>query len=161
MFMSIIGSAVAAVVGQFPALARVLGDVIVEREKVKQGEDVKGAELASRWIDSQDRQAAVRAQVQMSQGAWGPLGILSFLVGLGFVWHEWQVVLDSTPWHLVPTMKFYLIPWLEWQEHAVGTWRVPLMPGLFETTEHYILQALFYIGGGAAGAVMVAKAFRR
>jgi hypothetical protein len=78
-----------------------------------------------------------------------------------FAYHVSMIVLDSTPWHIGLTTVWYIIPWLEWMPHKVGSWGIATLPGKFEETEHAILQALFYVGPPSAALVIAAKAFRR
>lgn len=120
-----------------------------------------GNTLASTTVRSATEAGAQRADVQKSQGTWGPFGLAGFIIAMMFAYHTSLIVLDSSSWHLIPTLKFYFIPWLTWQEHVIGSWRVAVLPGKFEDTEHAILQALFYVGPPSAALVIAAKAFRR
>jgi hypothetical protein len=72
-----------------------------------------------------------------------------------------MIVGDSMPWHVGLTMKFYVVPWLEWVPHQVGSWQVAALPAPFDATEHEILKALFYVGPPSAAVAIAAKAFRR
>ncbi|MGF6426501.1 hypothetical protein [Bradyrhizobium elkanii] len=106
-------------------------------------ENDAGNQLATTTADASVRSAQIRADVQKSQGTWGPFGLAGFLISMAFAFHVLMIVMDSTSWHLVPTLKWYVLPWLEWQPHVVGSWKVATLPGRFEDTEHAILQALF------------------
>lgn len=117
--------------------------------------------LATTTADAQVKSAQIRADVQRSQGSWGPFGLAGFIIAMAFAFHVVMVVMDSCNWHLVPTLKWYVIPWLQWQEHVVGSWRVAVLPGKFKVTEHAILQGLFYVGPPSAALVVAAKAFQR
>jgi hypothetical protein len=143
----------------------IFGKTIVDSKKIEAqrqaNENDNGTKLATAYIEAGTAAGAQRADVQKSQGAWGPLGILGFLVGLPIAFHAALVVLDSTGWYFVLTTKYYVIPWLEWAYHKPGSWDVKVLPGLFEQTEHAILQGLFYVSTGATAAIGVAKALRR
>jgi hypothetical protein len=120
-----------------------------------------GTTLAGQTADAHGRAAAIRADVQKSQGSWGPFGLAGFLIAMAFAYHVVMIVLDSTPWHIGLTTVAYVIPWLQWVPHVVGSWGIATLPGKFEETEHAILQALFYVGPPSAALVIAAKAFRR
>ncbi|MCA6112652.1 hypothetical protein [Bradyrhizobium cenepequi] len=38
------------------------------------------------------------AAIRMKEGTWGPTIIMMSIILAPFVWHEWQVVLDSCRW---------------------------------------------------------------
>lgn len=124
-------------------------------------ENDAGNTLATTTANASTDAARTRADVQKSQGTWGPFGLAGFIIAMMFAYHTSMIVLDSTPWHLLPALKFYFIPWLEWSPHVVGSWGIATLPGKFEETEHAILQALFYVGPPSAALVIAAKAFRR
>ena len=124
-------------------------------------ENDAGNQLANTTASSSVQSAQIRADVQKSQGTWGPFGLAGFLIAMAFAYHTSMIVLDSCSWVLVPTLKWYFLPWLQWQEHIVGSWKVATLPGKFEETEHAILQALFYVGPPSAALVIASKAFRR
>lgn len=139
----------------FPALATSIGDTVIrarQTEASRQGQqDKSGIELAGSWLHSVTEANRARMEARRNEGAWGPIGIITFLAGLGIVYHEWMIVLDSTPWSL-----FGLV-----EPHVVGSWRVAALPGEWEKVELAVLQALFYVAPPAAAAVVVAKALRR
>lgn len=148
-----------------PALAASIGDTIIkakQTEAARQGdEDKAGAELAGSWLASVTDANRTRAEARAREGTWGPMGIITFVIGLAFAYHVWAITLDSVPFHLVLTTRLYLVPWLEWAPHQVGSWGVAALPGKFQDVELAVLQALFYVAPPAAAAVVVAKAFRR
>jgi hypothetical protein len=145
----------------FGVFGKTITDIHADNTTRYKNENDAGNQLAGTIAGSAGTAGAQRADVQKSQGAWGPFGIAGFIIAMMLAFHVSQVVLDSTPWHLVPTLKWYVVPWLEWQWHAVGSWKVALLPGKFEDTEHEILKALFYVGPPSAAMVIAAKAFRR
>ncbi len=151
--------------GGLNAILGTIGKTITDihtSETVRQtSQNESGTSLAKTSADAHAAASYTRADVQKSQGTWGPFGLAGFIIAMFIAFHVAMIVADSTPWHLVPTMKWYVLPWLEWQEHVVGSWNVAVLPGRFEETEHAILQALFYVGPPSAALVIAAKAFRR
>jgi hypothetical protein len=142
-------------------IGKTITDIHTSETARRKSEDESGVALGRTIADSHTEAARTRADVQKSQGTWGPFGLAAFLIAMAFAFHVLMIVMDSTSWHLVPTMKWYVLPWLEWQEHVVGSWRIATLPGKFEDTEHAILQALFYVGPPSAALVIASKAFRR
>lgn len=142
-------------------VGKTITDLHADTTTRQKNENDSGVALANTTADAASRAAATRADVQKSQGAWGPFGLAGFIIAMMFAFHVSMIVLDSTPWHLLPALKFYFVPWLEWSPHVVGSWNVATLPGKFEETEHAILQALFYVGPPSAALVIAAKAFRR
>jgi len=145
----------------FGVFGKTITDLHADNTTRFKNENDAGNTLATTTADASVKSAQIRAEVQKSQGTWGPFGLAGFLISMAFAFHVLMIVMDSTSWHLVPTMKFYLIPWLEWQSHVVGSWKIATLPGKFEETEHAILQALFYVGPPSAALVIASKAFRR
>jgi hypothetical protein len=145
-----------------PGLAAAIGDTVIkakQTEAARQGEqDKTGAELAGSWLTSVTEANRARAEARAREGSWG---LITFAVGLAFACHVWAIMLDSLPFHLTLTTKFYVVPWLQWAPHQVGSWGVAALPGKFQDVELAVLQALFYVAPPAAAAVVVAKAFRR
>lgn len=121
----------------------------------------QGNALATTTANSYNDASRTRADVQKSQGAWGPFGLAGFIISMCLAFHVAMIVMDSTSWHLALTTKWFVIPWLEWVQHPVGSWGIATLPGRFEETEHEILKALFYVGPPSAALVVAAKAFRR
>lgn len=142
-------------------VGKTVTDIHTSNTARQKSENESGTQLAKTTADSHAAAATTRADVQKSQGTWGPFGLAGFIIAMSFAFHVAMIVMDSTSWHLVPTMKFYILPWLEWQAHKVGSWGVAKLPGRFEETEHAILQALFYVGPPSAALVIASKAFRR
>ncbi|HEY4773409.1 MAG TPA: hypothetical protein VIH40_01190 [Xanthobacteraceae bacterium] len=142
-------------------VGKTITDIHTSNTARQKSENESGAQLAETTASAHTAAGAQRADVQKSQGAWGPFGLAAFFIAMAFAFHVVMIVGDSTSWHLVPTMRLYVLPWLEWREHVVGSWGIARLPGLFEQTEHEILRALFYVGPPSAALVIAAKAFRR
>jgi hypothetical protein len=142
-------------------IGKTVTDLHADNTTRYKNENDAGNQLANTTASASVQSAQIRADVQKSQGAWGPFGLAGFLISMAFAFHVLMIVMDSTSWHLVPTLKWYVLPWLEWQAHVVGSWKVAVLPGKFEDTEHAILQALFYVGPPSAALVIASKAFRR
>ncbi|MGX1362597.1 hypothetical protein [Bradyrhizobium elkanii] len=142
-------------------IGKTVTDLHADNTTRYKNENDAGNQLATTTADASVRSAQIRADVQKSQGTWGPFGLAGFLISMAFAYHVLMIVMDSTSWHLVPIVKWYVIPWLEWQPHVVGSWKIATLPGRFEDTEHAILQALFYVGPPSAALVIASKAFRR
>jgi hypothetical protein len=158
MIASLVSGGLNAILG---TVGKTITDIHADNTTRYKNEGDAGNQLAGTIANSSDRAAATRADVQKSQGTWGPFGLAGFIIAMMFAYHTSMIVLDSTPWHLLPTLKWYFLPWLEWSPHAVGSWGIATLPGKFEETEHAILQALFYVGPPSAALVIAAKAFRR
>lgn len=142
-------------------VGKTITDLHADNTTRQRDEGTAGNTLATTTAQGATAAGAQRADVQKSQGAWGPFGLAGFVIAMMFAYHTSMIVLDSTSWHLLPTLKFYFLPWLEWSPHVVGSWHIATLPGKFEETEHAILQALFYVGPPSAALVIAAKAFRR
>lgn len=159
---SIIGSTfLSALNALFGTVGKTITDIHADNTTRFKNENDAGNRLADTIERGTSAAGYQRAAVQKSQGAWGPFGIAGFIIAMAFAFHVVMVVMDSTSWHLIPVMKFYVVPWLEWQPHVVGSWKVSVLPGKFEDTEHEILKALFYVGPPSAALVIASKAFRR
>jgi hypothetical protein len=153
------------VTGGLNAILRTIGktvtDIHADNTTRQKNENESGVKLADTIATASSESGRQRADVQKSQGAWGPFGLAGFIIAMMIAYHTSMVVLDSTSWHIGLTLKWYFIPWLEWSPHIVGSWKTVVLPGKFEETEHAILQALFYVGPPSAALVIAAKAFRR
>lgn len=158
MIASLVSGGLNAILG---TVGKTITDIHADNTTRYKNEGDAGNQLASTIATSSDRAAATRADVQKSQGTWGPFGLAGFIIAMMFAYHTSMIVLDSTPWHLLPTLKWYFLPWLDWTPHVVGSWGIATLPGKFEETEHAILQALFYVGPPSAALVIASKAFRR
>lgn len=155
---SLFSGALNAILG---TVGKTITDLHADTTTRQKNENDSGVALANTTADSYSRAAATRADVQKSQGTWGPFGLAGFIIAMMFAYHVSMIVLDSTPWHIGFTTVFYIMPWMEWVPHVVGSWGIATLPGKFEETEHAILQALFYVGPPSAALVIAAKAFRR
>lgn len=140
---------------------KVITDLHADNTTRFKNEGEAGNRLADTTVRGSSEAGAQRADVQKSQGTWGPFGLAAFIIAMMFAYHVSMIVLDSTPWHIGLTTVGYVIPWLQWNAHVVGSWGIATLPGKFEETEHAILQALFYVGPPSAALVIAAKAFRR
>ncbi len=145
----------------FSVFGKTITDIHADNTTRYRNENDAGNQLAGTIASSYDRAADRRADVQKSQGTWGPFGLAGFVIAMTFAFHVVMVVMDSSSWHLIPTLKWHLLPWLDWQPHIVGSWKIATLPGKFEDTEHEILKALFYVGPPSAALVIASKAFRR
>lgn len=103
----------------------------------------------------------LNAQLRAKEGAFSPILITSIVGFLfPFAWHTWQVVLDSSRW--VPAVRFwYVIPYIGVDDHVVGSWRVAALPGMFETTEHAVINSLFIGASTLVAGVAMIKAAKR
>lgn len=142
-------------------IGKTVTDLHADNTTRQKNEADAGNSLAQTTANASNQAAATRADVQKSQGSWGPFGLAGFIIAMMFAYHTSMIVLDSTPWHIGLTMKWYVLPWLQWVPHIVGSWGIAVLPGKFEETEHAILQALFYVGPPSAALVIAAKSFRR
>jgi hypothetical protein len=98
----------------------------------------------------------LNAQIRQKEGNWGPMTIMMAIILTPFVWHEWQVVLDSSRW--IPGWDGWLPTIVE---HNVGSWRIPALPEPWGTVELAIFQS-FFIGASAAVATVAAiRAIKR
>lgn len=145
----------------FGVFGKTITDIHADNTTRFRNEGEAGNRLADTTVRGSTEAGAQRAEVQKSQGAWGPFGLAGFIIAMMFAYHVSMIVLDSTPWHIGLTVKWYVLPWLQWNAHVVGSWGIATLPGKFEETEHAILQALFYVGPPSAALVIAAKAFRR
>lgn len=106
----------------------------------------------------------LNAQIRMKEGNWGPMTIMMALILAPFIWHEWQVVLDSSRWiPIIDVAWFWIfpVPYPTVMEHNVGAWRIPALPEPWGTVELAIFQS-FFIGASAAVATVAAiKAIKR
>lgn len=96
------------------------------------------------------------AQVRMKEGNWGPTVIMMMVILAPFVWHEWQVVLDSSRW--VPAWSGWL-PTVA--EHRVGSWSVAALPDPWGAVELAIFQSFFIGASVAVTAIAAIKAIKR
>lgn len=142
-------------------VGKTITDIHTSETARRKSENDSGTVLAKTVADASVESAKIRADVQKSQGTWGPFGIAGFVIAMSFAFHVSMIVLDSTSWHLTPTTVAWIIPWLSWTPHEIGSWGIAKLPGLFEQTEHLILQALFYVGPPSAALVIASRAFRR
>lgn len=142
-------------------VGKTITDLHADTTTRQKNEGDAGNQLAGTVVRGAIEAGAQRADVQKSQGSWGPFGLAGFIIAMSFAFHTSLLVLDSCGWHLHIILIGYVVPWLEWHPHVLGSWHISALPGKFEDTEHAILQALFYVGPPSAALVIAAKAFRR
>lgn len=142
-------------------IGKTVTDIHTSETARQTSQNQSGSQLADTTATAHTEAARTRAEVQKSQGSWGPFGLAGFIIAIIFAYYTAMIVLDSTPWHIGLTTKLWIIPWLEWVPHKVGSWGVVVLPGKLEDTYHAILNALFYVGPPSAALVIAAKAFRR
>lgn len=147
-----------------PGLAATIGDTFIKARQTQAAREGKQDEasvsLGHSWLQSVTDANRSRAEARKNEGAWGPMGIVTFAIGMALAWHVWLVVLDSSPFFPVPKLVYGVVPWWDWHTHKVGSWGVETLGKLHET-ELAILQALFYVAPPAAALTIAAKAFRR
>lgn len=127
-----------------------------ERMHVSDNATIVG--LGGSIIAGQTRADELKAEIRLREGKWSPWVIITiggFMMPFG--WHTWQVVLDSSRW--LPCLGRYYLPNV--CDHVVGSWRVAALPGMFETTEHAVIQSLFIGASAAVGAIPIIAALRR
>lgn len=120
------------------------------------------SKVGSTVIGGASKADELNANLRLKEGKFAPMAIMSiggFLVP--FAWHTWQVALDSSRW--VPALGWLWgwVPYLTVESHIVGSWKVAAMPGLFETTEHAVIQSLFIGAATGAAGVALIKAMKR
>src|ERR1700690_4347052 len=54
--------------------------------------------IAAGGIAAESKADELNAQIRMKEGNWGPTVLMMMVILAPFVWHEWQVVLDSSRW---------------------------------------------------------------
>jgi hypothetical protein len=134
---------------------------IDERVQIRQSDNTTAQVIHGQQVQVQMNADNLNTQVRLKEGPWSPWVIATiggFMAPFG--WHTWQVVLDSSRWH--PAIDFALgfIPYPTVTAHVVGSWKVAALPGLFETTEHAVIQSLFVGAGVAVGGIALIKAAR-
>lgn len=147
-----------------PGLATSIGDIFIKAKQTQAAREAKqdeaGAGLANHWIVGVTEANRARVEARKNEGAWGPLGIVTFVIGMFLATHVGAVVADSLP--LLPhlTTTLWIVPWVELSPHTPCRC-VAALPDKFQEVELAAIQALFYTAPPAAAAVAVAKVFRR
>lgn len=118
--------------------------------------------VGSTIIEGTSKADELNAEIRKKEGPFAPMVVMS-IVGflVPFAWHTWQVCLDSSRWLPSYELLWGFIPYPAVSVHIVGSWRVAALPGLFETTEHAVIQSLFIGAATAATGVALLKALRR
>ncbi len=155
---SLVSGGLNAILG---TVGKTITDLHADTTTRQKNEGDAGNQLAGTIVRASTEAGNQRADVQKSQGSWGPFGLAGFIIAMAFAFHTSLLVLDSCGWHLHFITIWHFVPWLEWHEHRLGSWNIAALPGKFEETEHAILQALFYVGPPSAAVVIAAKAFKR
>ncbi|WP_198031709.1 hypothetical protein [Bradyrhizobium sp. Ec3.3] len=118
--------------------------------------------VGSTVIDGASKADELNEKLREKEGPFSPMVVCSILGFLApFAWHTWQVCLDSSRWLPSYDFLFGFIPYPAVSVHIVGSWRVAALPGLFETTEHAVIQSLFIGASTAAAGFALIKAARR
>jgi len=136
--------------------AKVDADARVEIATVGATADVAKAGLSV--ISKADE---LNARLREGAGPWAIFAVVAAsLVLAPLVWHEWQVVLDSSRW-LPVVGTWYGIPYVTVVWHDVGSWKVPKLPGAWDAIELSIFQSFFIGAAAATAAIATIKAFRK
>jgi hypothetical protein len=100
----------------------------------------------------------LNASIRKSEGGWSPWVLVTIcMFMLPFGWHTWQIVLDSSHW--VPSLGWlWWIPYPAIDVHQIGSWHVARLPGMFEQTEHAVINSLFV---GAAAVLALSGLMKR
>lgn len=134
---------------------------IDERIAIRQSDNTTAQVIHAQQTAAQMNADNLNTNVRLSEGKWSPWVVVT-IVGFmcPFAWHAWQVCLDSSRW--IPTIDFAwgFIPYPSVTMHVVGSWKVAALPGLWETTEHAVIQSLFVGASVALGGIAVIKAAR-
>lgn len=112
--------------------------------------------IAGGGIAALSKADELNAQVRMKEGNWGPTVIMMMVILAPFVWHEWQVVLDSSRW--IPAWDGWL-PSVA--DHRVGSWAVAALPNPWGAVELAIFQSFFIGASVAVTAIAAIKAIKR
>jgi hypothetical protein len=116
--------------------------------------------IAGGGIAALSKADELNAQIRMKEGNWGPTVIMMIIILMPFVWHEWQVVLDSSRY--IPVFEWWgFIPYITATEHQVGSWRVAALPDPWGAVELSIFSS-FFIGASVAVTTIAAiRAIKR
>lgn len=124
--------------------------------------DVKKAQIAAATEQAKSVNTAVRdiglntlanlaaadqaeAKRDIAWGAFAPIAIVTAAIAAFFGFHGAAIVLDSMPLF----------------GHEVGSWGVVKLPGMWEQTEHSVINSLFYGAATAAAGGTLIKAIKR
>jgi hypothetical protein len=84
----------------FGVFGKTITDIHADNTTRYRNENDAGNQLATTTADASVKSAQIRADVQKSQGTWGPFGLAGFLISMAFAFHVLMIVMDSTSWHL-------------------------------------------------------------
>lgn len=98
---------------------------------------------------------------------WGPTLYIMIAILAPFIWHEWQVVLDSCRF-LISVNWVWYIPLPELVQHRPGSWGIPSIgrPGAdgqsaWDKTEQAIFTSFFVGASTAMAAVAAIRAIKK
>lgn len=95
------------------------------------------------------------------RGDRSPWTMLAVAFAAPFAWHTWEVVLDSSRWLPMIEWSDWGIPYVWVSMHVVGSWKVAALPGMFETTEHAVINSLFVGASAALAGAGIIRAIKR
>src|SRR5690349_9232810 len=87
----------------FGVFGKTITDIHADNTTRYKNENDAGNQLAGTIAGAATAAGAQRADVQKSQGTWGPFGLAGFIIAMAFAFHVVMVVMDSSSWHLIPT----------------------------------------------------------
>src|SRR5258708_39257058 len=94
---SVFSSGLNAILG---TVGKTITDIHADNTTRFRNEGDAGNTLAQTTVQGSTAAGAQRADVQKSQGSWGPFGLAGFLIAMAFAFHVVMIVLDSTSWHI-------------------------------------------------------------
>lgn len=157
------------------SLAAIIGPVFgwlnkrVDADVQKHVVDTKAIEsIAGGGLDAIGKADAITGAIREKEGPWGSAALMMMAVLAPFVWHEWQVVLDSCrfvpaivwAWDLLP------VPWVV--EHHIGSWGVAKLgkpeadgSSIWDKTEQAIFTSLFVGASASVATIAAIRAIKR
>lgn len=143
-----------------PGIATTIGDTIIKAKQTQVESDKVGVTAETGWLGAVTEANRSRAEARKNEGAWGPIGRVTFGIGMCVLVHFLAVVLDSLP--LLPNLTVVrgFVPWIELVPHSPCLC-VAALPPKFQDAELEIVKSLFFVGPPSAAAIVVAKVFRK
>lgn len=124
--------------------------------------------LGGKTLDGLSKADDIMGRRYEKEGNFGPAVFCMLMILAPFVWHEWQVVLDSSRFHPSFDWLWGFIPYPTVAEHVIGSWKVPGIgaPGAdgqsaWDKTEQAIFQSFFIGASTAVAGVAIIKAIKR